>query len=886
MMSATWLVGLIRHRGGRLFASALGVALAVGLLASIGTFLSASKSVMTERAASSVAVDWQIETQPSARSSILQRVRSAPQLRNVTEVGFGEMTGLVLQTGDTTQSTGPGVVLGLPAEYRVRFPNVIRVLVGQPSGVLLAQQTAANLHATVGDTVAFARKGLSDVKVRVVGIVDLPSADSLFQKVGAPSNSQPKAPPDNVLILPFLQWNKAFSPLRADHPELVKTQVHASIAGPLPADPSAAYNRVIGAANNLELALSGDGLVGNNLGAELEGARKDSLYAQILFLFLGLPGAALAGLLTATIASSGAPRRRRDQALLRTRGASLAQLVRLAAAEAVLVGTVGGIIGIAMTLIVSALAFHSSSFGASSLAGAVWLAASCAVGMLVALLAIVVPAWRDAKLITVNSARRVVGRTTDPRWMRWGLDVILIGASLLAFWSTSRNGYKLVLAVEGVPTISVNYWAFVGPALAWIGGGMFVWRIATTLLRRGRRLSGAVLRPFSGGLSDTVAASMSRQRTLLARGLTLVALSVVFAGSTSIFNATYQAQAEVDAVLSNGAMVTVLHSPGQEVSPSQSNELAKVKGVRSVTSLQHRYAYVGSDLQDMYGIDASTIVKATKLQDAYFAGGTAKVLMAKLARTPNAALVSAETVKDFQLTPGDTINLRLQDGKTKQYRPVTFTYVGVVLEFPTAPSDSFILANAAYIAKQTGTDTVGTFLVDTARSDSGAVTKRLQNMVGTSGIVRDITGVRRQVGSSLTSVELSGLTKVELGYALALAASASGLVLWLGLIGRKRMFAVAVAIGAKPRQLASFIWSEALFVSLGGVLFGATTGWGMTHMLVKVLQGVFDPAPSRFAVPWGYLTLVAGIMALTVLVATRRVQSVTRRTPIEMLRDL
>jgi len=65
--------------------------------------------------------------------------------------------------------------------------------------------------------------------------------------------------------------------------------------------------------------------------------------------------------------------------------------------------------------------------------------------------------------------------------------------------------------------------------------------------------------------------------------------------------------------------------------------------------------------------------------------------------------VSQETVNDFQLALGDTVNLRLQDATTHQYKAIPFTFVGVALEFPTAPKDSFLVANAAYIAAQTGT---------------------------------------------------------------------------------------------------------------------------------------------------------------------------------------
>ena len=206
------------------------------------------------------------------------------------------------------------------------------------------------------------------------------------------------------------------------------------------------------------------------------------------------------------------------------------QLVRIGLSEAVLVAAVGSALGIVIALMIGALSFGSATFGATAATAALWVLGSMVAGSLIAALAIAWPAWRDARESTVVASRRTVGRASEPRWMRWRIDLLFIGASLLVFWLTSRNGFKLVLAAEGVPTISVNYWAFLGPALAWIGGGLFLWRVATTGLRRGRGVLSRVLKPFTGGLSTTIAASMSRQRQMLARGLTLVALTAVFAG--------------------------------------------------------------------------------------------------------------------------------------------------------------------------------------------------------------------------------------------------------------------------------------------------------------------------------------------------------------------
>ena len=50
--------------------------------------------------------------------------------------------------------------------------------------------------------------------------------------------------------------------------------------------------------------------------------------------------------------------------------------------------------------------------------------------------------------------------------------------------------------------------------------------------------------------------------------------------------------------------------------------------------------------------DPGSIGAAARLQDAYFAGGRNRQLIAVLAPQPDAVLVSAETVSDFQLQPG------------------------------------------------------------------------------------------------------------------------------------------------------------------------------------------------------------------------------------------
>src|SRR6185312_5772272 len=130
--------------------------------------------------------------------------------------------------------------------------NEIRALAGAPVGVMLAQQTAANLHAAPGDTVSVNRWAMAPATVRIDGIVDLPQANSLSQTIGAPPGAQPQAPPDNVLLLPQHQWHQLLDPLARARPDTVTTQIHAARNHRLPPDPAAAYTAATAAARNLE----------------------------------------------------------------------------------------------------------------------------------------------------------------------------------------------------------------------------------------------------------------------------------------------------------------------------------------------------------------------------------------------------------------------------------------------------------------------------------------------------------------------------------------------------------------------------------------------------------------------------------------------------------
>jgi putative ABC transport system permease protein len=889
LLILSWTIGLVRRRPANLLGAMAGVGLALALLACLGGFVNSSVKTMTARAISALSIDWQILLRsPADENPVRAAIQNNNPKATMETVSYADVPGLEAQTGGTVQATGAATVLGIDSYYIRTFRNEIALMAGAEQGVLAAQQTAANLHVSVGDTVTIRRApGLPPTDVKIGGIISLPDAESIFQKVGSPSGTSPQAPPDNVLVLPAEMWRELFREQMAVQPDFVRSEIHVRTARlDLPTTPEAAYAWELGRTHHLEASMTGRGVIGDNLASRLGSVRADALYARILFLFLGLPGLLVAALLTLGIAGSGAVRRRQQQALLRTRGASVKMILTLASAEAALVGLGGSLFGALLALAVSAA--FKSAFGVSSAGVGSWLLIASCAGLVLALAAVFQPAWQDARRSTVAAARRVSPIKSKPLWQRAWLDVGLLAIAAAELWWMSRTGYELVFAPEGTVSTSVHYEAFAGPFCLWVGAILVTLRLFRLILKHGLRLAVKLrLPPFAGKLSRIIAASLARQQQPLSRAMALVALAFSFAVSTAIFNATYQAQSRVDAELTNGADVTVSGIPSAAIATTLLSKLESLPNVIAARAMQHGYAYVGNDLQDIYGIDPKTFGEATQLADAYFADGGARAALARLADQPKGVLVSDETVSDFQLRRGDELNLRVQSAPNGEYHTLPFRFIGVVREFPTAPKDSFLVVNSAYLSSVAHSATEWMILIRTDVNPSlvsGEISRAVGPIAGLK--TSDIASAQRRINSSLSAIELGGLTLLELSFAVVFVVAATGLALFLSLSERRRSFAVLSILGAKCQHLAAFMWSEAMTILVGGGLVGICVGGLVAFALVKVLAGVFDPPPEFLTVPWTYLLFLCGAtVALTAAAVALHLRKLLREPVISDLRS-
>ena len=600
-------------------------------------------------------------------------------------------------------------MLAVPPGY-LRHLQTFRLLRGglRPGGVVLDQQLAATLQAGIGDRVALTpRPGAPAQRFRVSGVALVTAPDVLFQPLDPRLGPAPAQPPANVAIMTLgtfartlARSQRTITPATVGSSAVpgaqdgVQWQVQAQVdpvgLGSTPAQALALSGR---ARNRVERSLPGQVQFVDNLSDALTTSASDALYAQALFIMLALPGALIALGLAYLAALGTAERDRQELALLRARGATRRDLLRLAGVESLVLGAVAGLLGAAGAfLAVRALVSGGTGLTTGRALATVGACVGLAVlGAAAARLGAGAGAFRGAV-----RAGRTVRREGRPLWQRLYVDWIALAGAGLIYWLTARTGFSAVVNPDSNPTLSLAVYMFFAPALLWLGATLLLVRL------RGRGvawLARAAAGGRASGLPAFLLVSAGRRGAAINRGLMVVGLLLAFGVNLGLFAATYDHQATIDAQLTLGADVVATAPPGAVARRDLAARIARVPGVAATTAVDHTYAYVGPDLQDTYGIDPGTFTRATTLRDSYLLGGGAGQAMADLAARPDGILVSRETITDYSLNRGDLLRLRVLDRRHNRLVVVPFHVVGIVQEFPSAPKDSFMVANLRYLQR-------------------------------------------------------------------------------------------------------------------------------------------------------------------------------------------
>lgn len=868
------------------------LAIAVALLGAMILFIGHSLRTMTATATRSVPLDLQgpVADYGKARS-LATAIAKQPDVAQASATATAPLVGLSHRGNAGVTDAGAGAVLAVPPNY-LRGIDTFRFLRGglRSGRIVLDQQLAATLRAGVGESVTLRLGGGVTRTFTVGGVALVTAPDVLFQPLNPQLGPAPAQPPANIAILPtgtFVRTIGAALPaVTVSGPNAaaipgnltgVQWQVQAQLdRAALSGSPNQAFKKAGQIRNTLERSLPGKIRFVDNLSEGLETAAGDALYAEALFIMLAVPGALLALGLAYLAALGTVDRDRREIALLRARGAGGRSLFGMAAVESAAVGLLAGLLGAgisfaAVSLLISGSTGLTVTRGATvvaiciALAGAGGMAARLGTGL-------------RSLASTVSEGRRGSQRPRKPLWQRLYLDFFALALSGLIYWLTASTGFSAVVNPDSNPTLSLSIYMFFAPALLWIGTTLLLVRL------RGR-LFGSIARRVGslGGGSNRrhfLLASASRRGAAINRGLIFVGLLLAFGVSMGVFAATYNQQAGVDAQLTLGADITATAPPGVAAKQGLAERIDAVPGVSATSQVDHSYAYVGPDLQDTFGIEPSTIGAATTLRDSYFIGGGTQTMLGRLQGTPNGIIVSKETITDYSLSVGDLLRLRVLDHRNGRFEVVPFRVVGAVQEFPSAPRDSFMVANLSYLQKADGAGGANVVFAKSSE-DPAVVAARVASATKGFGVtVKDIRQQAVQTVSSITTVDLTGISRLEQAFAILLAGAAMWLFVTLVVNERRHEFATMAALGASLRDIGAFVRGETIAVLIGATALASVLGWLLAEMLIAMLQHVFDPPPDHLAVPWGFLGLLtAGALAGAALASLAAYRSL-RRLPL------
>ena len=884
-------VGALIAAPGRTAARIAVLGMAVAMLGAMLLFVGHSLQTMTGSAVRSVPLDWQGPVGSYQRD--VQLARSVGAQRGIAHAYATATAPFAAAAhrgpGGLTNS-GSGALFAVDEGY-LQGISTFRLLRGalQPGAIVLDQQLAATLQAQVGDRVALTvRTGHPPVPLRVSGVGLITAPDTVFQPLNPIAGPAPAQPPSNAAIMDLSTFAKLVAPAL---PTLrngaagaaavpgslsgVQWQVQAQLdpAG-LTGSPNHAFAQAGQVLHRVERSLPGQVQFVDNLSDALNTAAGDGLYAETLFIMLAVPGAVVALGLAYLAALGGVDRDRRDLALLRVRGGSRRELIALAAMESVVIGVCAGLLGAGMavgSVTIAGAASGALTAGRVLTTVAVGIAAAVA-GALVARLA----AAGSVLRATVNESRRAVQRDRAPLWQRLYLDVLALVLSGLIYWLTASTGFTAVVNPDANPTLSLSVYMFFAPALLWLGATLLLVRL------RGRSLAWLLARRARTHTTTPhglLLVSAGRRSAVINRGLIVLGLLLAFGVNLAVFTATYDAQSHVDAQLTLGADVTATAPPGAITGRGLQGTISGVPGVQATTPVDHSYAYVGPDLQDTYGIDARTVAAATTLRDSYFLGAGATQTIERLRAHPDGILVSKETMSDYQLRLGDLLRLRVLDRSRGRFHVVNFHVAGVVQEFPAAPRDSFMVANLAYLqaADHAGGPNVLFVRTATPASTAAAIAAGTRQ---DGVLVRSIDQQTRETVSSITTVNLSGISRIEEIFVLGLTAAAVALYIALVLSERRHELATMAAVGQSLRGIGAYVWSEVALVVGCGLVLAAPLGLALSLMLVAMLQHVFDPPPDALVLPWGFLAALAGAAVIVFALGAMAAQRSLRRLPL------
>ncbi|MFI2713751.1 ABC transporter permease [Micromonospora sp. NPDC018662] len=533
--------------------------------------------------------------------------------------------------------------------------------------------------------------------------------------------------------------------------------------------------------------------------------------------------------------------RTRELALMRAIGASGRQVIGSVVLEAVAVGLIASVLGLAAGIGVGALLAYL--FG--KLAGGLTLAGlgvppaavigAFAVGLLITVVAALLPALRAARIPPIAAMQDVATPDRPLTKVTVGGAVVTGIGAVLLFVGLSGNagGNTLATILGGV------LFAFIGVAL-----------LTPVISRPVVSLLGAIFSWSVPGKLGRLNSGRNPRRTAITAAALMVGIALV-TGVTVILDSAKGSISALAEDTIKAELVISGASSGPRPASFDAAVLEKTAAIPGVRLVDGEYGDMATVGGKRTWVAASSNVAA--LERIFGAKATAGDI-SRLA--PDQMLLSSDTATSRNLSVGSTVPVQLSRGEAR-----TYTVSGIY--------SSSQLTNPVVLPPQAAADfaipqPIQGFVQLAPGTSVGAVQPQVERLLADSPevSVADRAAFIKQQTSQLDTP----LRMIQILLALAIVIAVLGIIntLALSVLERTRELGLLRAIGLRRAQTMRMITVEAVVISIFGALLGVVVGTGLGAAVVRALK---DEGITDLVLPWGQMVTFLVLAAIIGVVA-------------------
>lgn len=798
---------------------------------------------------------------------------------------------------------GPARIFGFDPIY-AEEDETIRVVEGrfEPGGAVISSEAARDLGIGVGDPVTVALPDGSTLVRELTGVADLSEARSLFTSrrggdletfIYTRYSIVVSSADFADVVFPAYERAATTTGERLRNPPIREIDVRLDRAS-LDADPATAVGKTTAIAEAISAVAASQDYLLDNISNTLHVAADDAVVAKRLFVFLGVPGVLLGATLAAYAGTVLAGAQRREQATLRTRGASRRHLLRMLALRTALLTGAGSVIGLMLGYGATSVILGQESLGRASVGS---LARSALVGsvggFLVTGAALYVTGRRSIDR-EINEDRARFAQW-PPLWRRAKLDLVIMG--LVAIGTVVALRADAFAGTAGSVyfgrSVELNLSLLVLPIAVWLAGSLLAARILVSLLSGTQPRSSPRIR---GPLTALYRLSIGRRPWAIGNGVVVVALVVALATCLTAFTASYDRAKGRDALYANGSDIRITPRPNADIviGPDEANWF-RAEGIELVSPVIYAPSNVivrsarTSDPANLAAIDPGSFIAVAPLEGSRLVDTETTRALLSLEDAPDTILLSEEMAGFLKVEPGDTLHVLVARATDDQVE-IDLVFTGMFERIPGFPDGAEAVMSLAAHTEAVPSKPPDFFLASTSSRDDeslGQAVAALEQGPGTQvalGIETRLSALARDQ-SSLAALNIAGLTDLDATFALGMAVVAIAIFVFGLLLARRREYVILRAQGLEARTIRLLIGAEAATVAAAGAVAGLAVGTVMGVYFVSVLRPLFVLAPG-YRLPLGSALVPVLLVALaTLATAVLGSSLVNRMDPTELLRD-